>query len=133
MTNNMSWGIHSSKVLDYLKQRDLYFVNAEEYVRKGLLRKSSEMLWGAVTQTIKALAAIFGTRIFAHIQFKEYMDDVAYSKRDRYYITELIKLERLHKNFYDEELSPREFALLFEDALTYIQKLNDIIAEHAQP
>ena len=40
-----------------------YALNAQELAAKGEHRKAAEMLWGAVTQYLKALAAAEGKEI----------------------------------------------------------------------
>ncbi len=50
----------------YLKTRDQYLVNAEKLLARREYRKASELLWGAMVQSIKALAAKRGYRLGTH-------------------------------------------------------------------
>jgi len=43
---------------DFMETRDQYLSNAEHAIAAGEYRKASELLWGAVTQQLKALAAL---------------------------------------------------------------------------
>jgi hypothetical protein len=50
--------LNDSELLDdFMETRDQYLSNAEHVIAAGEYRKASELLWGAVTQQLKALAA----------------------------------------------------------------------------
>src|SRR2546428_2146744 len=86
----------------YIETRNHYFTNAKELIVKGELRKASEMLWGAVTQTIKALAALKGKKIVNHEQFYAYMERLSKELNDPSLFVTFTELNTLHRNFYDE-------------------------------
>lgn len=123
----MGLKVKSSIVNDFLKQRDHYLHNAGHYLSTKDYRKASEFLWGALTQTIKAVAATKGIRIRSHIGFKEYMSDVSIELKDKSLWTDFIALQRLHNNFYDEQLSPADVQVLATLLKSYLDKLDSLI------
>ena len=114
-------------IADYLNQREIYFQNAVKFHEKGRYRKASEMLWGAVSQTIKALAATSDNEIRSHNQFRKFMRNLSLELGDRELLTVFWNMEELHKNFYDEEISHDEINIYMELATDYLRKLDQLI------
>ncbi len=98
----------------YLKTRDKYISNADKYFSKNEFRKSSELLWGAVTQSIKALASLSNIHIPSHAKFFDYTRSVSKETGDETYHTLFLELNTLHKNFYDEEIPRSIFQYFIE-------------------
>jgi len=111
----------------YIKIRDEYFANAEMFAGKGEYRKASELLWGAIAQTIKALAIKRGLIIENHRQFFDYMRGLAKETRDVELYKTFLFLNDLHKNFYDEKIRPEDFNIYLKEAYQFIVKLNTIM------
>lgn len=113
--------------LDYLKNldqtRDQYRSNAEHAIAAGEYRKASELLWGAVTQQLKALAATYNIVITSHGQFFDFLRQVASELNDRSLYADFVELNALHKNFYDEIIPPDVFPDLYEKAIQYVGRL----------
>ncbi|MBM3896918.1 MAG: hypothetical protein FJ358_00075 [Thaumarchaeota archaeon] len=107
----------------YLETRDHYFTNAQELISKGELRKASEMLWGAVTQSIKAFAALRNRDISKHDQFFNFMQQLSRELKDRSFYDLFIELNTLHRNFYDEFIPAEAFPLFFKKAKEFIEKI----------
>lgn len=103
--------------------RDQYRANAEEAIGAGEFRKASELLWGAITQELKALAASYGKVISSHRQFFELLRQLATELGDRPLYTEFVELNALHKNFYDETIPPDVFPDYYARAIAYIERL----------
>jgi hypothetical protein len=57
--------------------RDQYRANADQAIAGGEYRKASELLWGAVTQQLKALAATYNIVITSHRQFFDFLRQLA--------------------------------------------------------
>lgn len=114
---------------DYLTQRQIYLDNAIKNREKNRYRKSSELLWGAVTQTIKALAYTSGIKIRSHNGFRKYIKELSKTLQDRSIQSDFYAIESLHKNFYDEELDEDEFSFVFETAILFIRKIDSMIAD----
>jgi len=87
------------------------------------------MLWGAVSQTIKALAAISGIRLGSHPQISNYIKDLSIELQDRSLRTEFTNMDKLHVNFYDEVIDPGDFGLYMDLTGEYLKKLDKLIDE----
>lgn len=117
----------SKEVSEYLVMRDHYLSNAEDMIKKNNLRKASELLWGAVTQTIKSLASLSNIKIVAHKQFRVYIKELNKEIKDESILDLFSNLERLHENFYDEIILEEDFPRYYKKTVLFIKKL-DIIA-----
>lgn len=117
----------SDIISDYLRQRDLYLYNAELFYSKKEYRKSSEMLWGAITQTIKAIASTGNIKIASHKDFFTFMETISKELNEEYYYTEFLKINDLHRNFYDEFIPSDTYYIVHREALKYLEKLNELL------
>lgn len=117
------------EVRRYLEVRDHYYTNAEELISKGELRKASEMLWGAVTQTIKAVAALGNREIKTHADFFAAMDRLSRELGDPSLYSIFVELNTLHRNFYDEFIPAEAFPVFYAKAKEFIEKLQTIIQQ----
>ena len=116
--------------VDYVKglyqTRDQYRANAEHAIALGEYRKASELLWGAVTQQLKALAATHNIVITSHRQFFDFLRQLASELGDRPLYEDFVDLNALHKNFYDEIIPPDVFPRFYEKAIEYIVRLQTL-------
>ena len=119
----------SKEVSKYLIMRDHYLSNAEDMIKKNNLRKASELLWGAITQTIKSLASLSNIYIYSHNKFRSYTEEVSKQIQDRNLFLVFLRLENLHKNFYDERISEEDFPSYYKETLLFIKKLDTIAIE----
>ena len=117
----------SEVITNYIKQRDTYLQNAENFYKRGKYRKSSEMLWGAITQNIKALAATADIEIKKHKEFFIFMETITEELNNEYYYAEFLKINNLHRNFYDEFIPPDAFDTVYREALKYLSKLDELL------
>lgn len=117
----------SDVALGYLKTRDKYLSNADKYFSKNEFRKSSELLWGAVTQSIKALASLSNIHIPSHAKFFDYTRSVGKETGDETYHTLFLELNTLHKNFYDEEIPPVDFPIFYKKAISFLKKTEELM------
>lgn len=117
----------NNKVTIYIRMRDSYFTNAQKFATRGEFRKASELLWGAVTQAIKALAAKLDIRIENHQQFFSFMERVAKETKEPELYESFLFLNDLHKNFYDEKIRPADFEIYLKKAFSFIKRLQEII------
>ncbi len=116
------------KIHEYEVTRDEYLKNADEFLREGKLRKASEFMWGAVALQIKRVALIMRREhLGTHKQITVFIKRLAESQNDKDLFKTFRFLERLHTNFYDEEIEPDEFEIYREEAHKFIRKLEDII------
>jgi PaREP1/PaREP8 family protein len=116
--------------LEYLERlyqtRDQYRSNAEHAVAAGEYRKASELLWGAVTQQLKALAATYNVVITSHRQFFDFLRQLAAELKDKPLYADFVELNALHKNFYDEIIPSDIFPDFYNRAIQYIGRLDDL-------
>ena len=120
------------EVAAFLRDRDVYYQNAQELIARGELRKASEMLWGAVTQSIKALAAASNTRISNHRQFFTFLRDLSHELEDDYFYSSFVELNNLHRNFYDEFIPRDAFYIQHKKAFDFMKKVEEFLRARAQ-
>ncbi|MBU4190220.1 MAG: PaREP1 family protein [Candidatus Thermoplasmatota archaeon] len=111
----------------FLKMRDHYLCNAEETIKKEELRKASELLWGAITQAIKALGSASNIYIGKHGEFFDFVRDVGKETKDKELYLLFLDLNALHKNFYDETIPSRDFPIYYEKAYLFLRKIDGIM------
>ncbi len=113
--------------VEYVKRlyqtRDQYRSNAEHAIAVGEYRKASELLWGAVTQQLKVLAATHNIVITSHRQFFDFLRQLAAELKDKPLYEDFVALNALHKNFYDEIIPSDLFPGFFQKAIEYIVRL----------
>ncbi len=109
------------------RTRDQYRANADHAIVLGEYRKASELLWGAVTQQLKAFAATRNFAITSHRQFFELVRQLAAELRDKPIYADFVELNALHKNFYDEIIPSDLFPDFYQKAVQYIERL-DVLA-----
>ena len=119
-------------IADFLRDRDVYYKNAEKLIAQGKLRKASEMLWGAVTQSVKALAAARNIKISKHKDFFHFLREVSRELGDDYYYSSFVELNDLHRNFYDEFIPEDAFYLLHKKAFDFIKKTEELLHKIVQ-
>ena len=106
------------------RTRDQYRANADHAIVLGEYRKASELLWGAVTQQLKAFAATRNVAITSHRQFFELVRQLAAELRDKPIYADFVELNALHKNFYDEIIPSDLFPDFYQKAIQYIERLD---------
>jgi hypothetical protein len=121
--------LDTSKVIyGYLSTRDSYLSNANELIEKKEYRKASELLWGAVTQSIKALAAIRNFSIDIHSQFFDFLKNLSKEIGDGEIYALFLELNSLHRNFYDEIIREDDFPIYYEKVIRFLEKV-DIVSK----
>jgi hypothetical protein len=122
-----SWHLTEPEYVNSLYQtRDQYRSNAEHAIVAGEYRKASELLWGAVTQQLKALAAAHNFVITSHRQFFDFLRQLAAELKDKSIYGDFVELNSLHKNFYDEIIPSDVFPDFYNKAIQYIGRLDDL-------
>jgi hypothetical protein len=121
------WRLSDPQYVDTLYQtRDQYRSNAEHAVAAGEYRKASELLWGALTQQLKALAATYNIVITSHRQFFDFVRQLASELKDKELYTDFVDLNALHRNFYDETIPSDVFPDFYNRAIQYIGRLETL-------
>lgn len=111
----------------YLSQREIYLQNAIKFKNNGRLRKASELLWGAITQTLKAYAFLFDKIITTHGQFFTFTKEVAKEQGDETIYTGFLEVNSLHRNFYDDFIPVDSFPSVFSESMKYQNKIDALI------
>lgn len=109
----------------HLARRDEYLANAKESLEKGEFSKGSELLWGAVTQGIHALASARGALLSTHFLLREFMRQVSKERQDRGYFEAFRAAEGLHANFYWEWIPNEEMPARFEATRGFLETLEE--------
>lgn len=108
------------------QMRDQYRANAEHAIEAGELRKASELLWGAIAQQLKALAATRNILITSHRQFFDFLRQLASEISDESLYKDFVALNALHKNFYDETIPPDVFPDYYDQSLKFIARIDQL-------
>lgn len=117
----------SKQFTQYQNQGEQYLKNGYEFLEKGEYRKASELFWGAVAQTIKALAILYDIQIVGHPQIRKFINELAKQTNDLELIEQYETVEKFHVNFYDEILSEEEIAIRLETLKKILNKLGSLI------
>lgn len=118
-------------IAGFLRDRDAYYRNAEEFIERGELRKASEMLWGAVTQSVKALAAASNIEISTHDRFFVFLREFCHELGDDYFYSTFVELNDLHRNFYDEFIPKDAFYILHKKAFDFVKNVEEFLRKKA--
>ena len=116
----------------YLRRRDEYWNNGLKYVGEGKFSKASEFLWGAVAQSIKAVAAMKDMSITQHSKFFDFMRELSKELEDEELYKSFLFLNDLHKNFYDEYIGPAELEIYLKEAGKFLKRVEEIGAHLEQ-
>ncbi len=114
-------------LLHLFQMRDQYRSNAEQAIAAGEFRKASELLWGSITQELKALAATYNIVISSHRDFFEFLRQLAIELNDKHLYLKFVELNALHKNFYDETIPSDVFPEFYRRTIEYMESLESMI------
>ena len=90
------------------------------------------MLWGSITQSVKALALILNFKITKHEHFFQFLQVISKELKDDYYYSTFLQLNDLHRNFYDEFIPEEGFSILYKKAYEFIKKIDVLILSRAK-
>jgi hypothetical protein len=122
-----SLNLSSSALFDFIGYRDrskVYFENALKY-EINRPEKASELFWGAVAQSLKALAVLAQIKIKHHSAYAPFVRDLAEEKNKKQIARLFLNMNALHMNFYEGDLPTFQYNLYVEDAkqlLALLQK-----------
>lgn len=92
-----------------------YSHNAERYLESKDYHKASEMMWGAMSCVIKAVAAKEDRSIKSHRELWTYVQETAKRLEDRKIFDSFSNANMLHSNFYESNLDPKTVLTMTED------------------
>ena len=113
---------------EHAAQADFLLAVAEQLpvVANGQLR--SEALWGAATQMVKAVAKAHNRANRSHRQLIYAVRWIeANAANDPELASDFSRIERLHVNFYDGELSDAEIDDLHDATAQFVAKMQRIL------
>lgn len=113
--------------LDYSRMADQYYENMADAYHKGEYRKASELLWGTISQLVKALAILYGKTIIQHGDFFQFIKKYSEEMKDTEYYELFLFLHDLHKNFYDKMFPEDDFQIYLKKADEFITKSRNYI------
>jgi hypothetical protein len=124
----------NNKFVEYMETRDHYYRNLEKTLVKRDYRKSSELLWGTITQSVKALAAMPPSprEIIRHGEFFSFTESVAREIGDETYYELFVELNILHRNFYDKIIPENSFRIYMKKAKKFLKKTQCLINEKSK-
>jgi len=100
-----------------------YSHNAEKYLKIKDYHKASEMMWGAMSCVIKAVAAKEDKSIKSHRQLGEYVRKLAKQQKDKEIFNSFSKASMLHSNFYESNLDPKTILAIVQEVSRTIGRL----------
>lgn len=90
---------------------DQYYENMADAYHKDEYRKASELLWGVISQLVKALAILYGKTILQHDDFFHFVKKYSEEMGDAEYYELFLFLQNLHRNFYDRMFPDDDFQI----------------------
>ena len=100
-----------------------YSHNAEKYLKIKDYHKSSEMMWGAMSCVIKAVAAKENKSIKSHRQLGEYVRKLAKQQKDKEIFNSFSNASMLHSNFYESNLDPKTILAIVQKVSRTVGRL----------
>ncbi len=118
--------------LDYSHMADQYYNNMIHAYHEREYRKASELLWGTISQLIKALAILYGKTITQHGEFFQFVKKYSQEMNDEEYYELFLFLHDLHKNFYDRTFPDEDFQIYLKKADKFIIKTRNYIEKRLE-
>jgi hypothetical protein len=107
----------------YHKLSDKYLGDAEALLREGDCVQASEKFWGAAALMVKTVAAGRGMALDSHRDIRRFVNRLR-NERDEPELGLLFGVAAdLHRNFYEDWLSPEVVADYGEAVKTFIDRL----------
>ena len=100
-----------------------YSHNAEKYLKIRDYHKASEMMRGAMSCVIKAVAAKQNRQLKSHRILTEYAREFAKKQNDKEVFDSFLKASQLHSNFYESNLEPKTIIAIIQDVSKTIGRL----------
>jgi len=106
----------------------MYLGDGERLLADGDLPQASEKIWGAVAQMIKVVAATRGLRHSSHRALHEVVNTIYQETEDEEFMTLLSSANRLHVNFYENDLDSETVTTLVGEAIRLASKLRSSLS-----
>ncbi|MCI0439461.1 MAG: PaREP1 family protein [Chloroflexi bacterium] len=84
------------------RERSLHYIsNATAMLRQSEAEKAGDLLWGALVQALKAVAALKDVRLRTHREIRGYARAAAKELNDERLLEVFSIAETMHSNFYE--------------------------------
>lgn len=113
-----------AKLREFEEAGTKYLENARRFLDLGEYQKSSEFLWGAVAQAVKRLALVRGRTLGDHSKIRDFVRETAHDLGQRELFQSFLDLEKLHVNFYDQVVDPRDLPDYMLKAEAFIDEVD---------
>ena len=110
----------------YQSLSEKYLSEAKELLSRGDLVQTSEKLWGAAALTIKMTAAKRGLKLEKHGSLWAFIDTLAKESGDKDIVRCFHVANGLHKNFYEDEMTPEIVKISAHDIEKLIAKVKKL-------
>ena len=110
----------------HLKLCEKFLLEGRELLAKGDYVQASEKYWGAVAQAVKAAAAKRGLELKTHSQLWDFVNKLVEELKDLELGDSWIRVNALHKNFYEGRLIPELAKKYMDDAQKLVKKLSKL-------
>ncbi len=94
-----------NQALKYRDQSDHYFANALRLLDAGEAEKAGELLWGSLSQALKAVAADNGRELRSHDDIRAYALELTRKMEDEGIWYAFVTAQYLHSRFYETGLN----------------------------
>lgn len=106
-----------------------YFENALKFIDKGDAEKASELLWGSMSQALKAVAAAKAIQLRTHRQIRDFAFGVTKTLSDENIWNAFEKAQSLHSNFYECGLLLEDVQIATKSIKAAVDKLLKLIPQ----
>jgi Archaeal PaREP1/PaREP8 family len=104
-----------------------YIDDAERLLLAQDLPQASEKFWGAVAQMIKAVAVAKGWRRTSHGALRDVIRKLYRESEDEEFVSLMRSAERLHANFYEDNLEQDVVGVFGGQSQQLIKKLQALV------
>jgi hypothetical protein len=108
-----------------------YMRNAHEFLSRRDFANASEFLWGAVSQSVKAVAALQGGELRQHRQLWDFARELARELDDPDLFQNFRQANSMHSNFYEAGLPAEEVIDSIGSIGAAVSKLLDLLPQEA--
>ena len=110
----------------YKNQSKRYFDNAIRLIEAGEAEKAGELLWGSLSQAIKAVAASNSRELRTHDDIRAYTLELTRKMEDEGIWYAFITAQFLHSRFYETGLNIEDVKLGAETIRRILDRLRSI-------
>jgi hypothetical protein len=109
--------------LPYERQSLRYLENAQEFLERDEPEKTGELLWGALAEALKAVAARGDRLVRSHRELWSLARVVATELGDESIYDAFVQANALHSNFYEAEISIDDIRVVAPKISATIERL----------